>query len=343
MKKIFLFMALCLTTVFAAKAADALSGKFTINDNGDQIVFSKGNLQATTTDFGAHWTWAFATNQWDTIGNAAANNAINGNGTVSTNGTVDLFGWSTNATYFGINKSKTDADYAGDFKEWGDNIPGGWRTLSKAEWWYLFQKRTKAEELFGMGTVNGVHGVIIVPDDWTLPEGAIFNTAKDKNLVWEVQGYHYRNHNNDNFNHNTYTGKKWSDMESAGAVFLPATGYRRNFSDAVYVYQVGSESCYWSSTWIWDEDSYFSGNPPKPGPEVSAMYISWGDLNMHWSSGRNEGNPVRLVKAAPSGATALDQTNEEMRKCENAKIIRNGQLLIERDGKTYTVQGQEVK
>lgn len=58
----------------------AISGKFTINGNGDKVFFAKGNLQATTTDNGASWTWAFATNQWDYVGNAVANNAINGNG-----------------------------------------------------------------------------------------------------------------------------------------------------------------------------------------------------------------------------------------------------------------------
>ena len=47
---------------------------FTINENGDQVVFSRGNLQATTNDLGANWTWGFAENQWDYIGNAAANN-----------------------------------------------------------------------------------------------------------------------------------------------------------------------------------------------------------------------------------------------------------------------------
>ncbi|MBR0310192.1 MAG: hypothetical protein IJQ97_04840, partial [Paludibacteraceae bacterium] len=46
----------------------ALSGAFTINANGDKIVFSKGNLQATTTDLGTNWTWDFAPNQWSLIG-----------------------------------------------------------------------------------------------------------------------------------------------------------------------------------------------------------------------------------------------------------------------------------
>ena len=76
----------------------AINGLFTINASGDQVWFSQGNLQAITTDNGSSWSWAFATNQYDKIGNATANTRINGNGTVSDNGTVDLFGWSTSAT-----------------------------------------------------------------------------------------------------------------------------------------------------------------------------------------------------------------------------------------------------
>ena len=43
-------------------------------------------------------------------------------------------------------------------------------------------------------------------------------------------------------------------------------------------------------------------------------------------------------------ATAIDQmSNDPMRKCENEKILRNGQLFILRGDKVYTVTGQEVK
>jgi poly(hydroxyalkanoate) depolymerase family esterase len=42
-------------------------------------------------------------------------------------------------------------------------------------------------------------------------------------------------------------------------------------------------------------------------------------------------------------ATALDQTNEEMKKCENAKILRDGHFLILRGEKEYTVTGQELR
>jgi len=271
-------------------AADALSGKFTINTNGDQIVFSKGNLQATTSDLGTNWTWGFATNQWSYIGNAAANNAITANKTVSANGTVDLFGWSTAATYFGINKSKDSEHYSGNFEDWGKAIGDGWRTLSGAEWTYLFHERAKADELLGFGSVCGVYGTIILPDDWTLPAGATFNNAKDKNVVWQDGGFYY-NENNDSYSHNTYASlEEWSKMADAGAVFLPAAGRRLEAN----VYDGGSYGFYWSSTL---ETS------------TAAYYMAFGPDNLNPKSpdGRSNAYAVRLVKAAPNEHTDPNQ------------------------------------
>ena len=40
---------------------------------------------------------------------------------------------------------------------------------------------------------------------------------------------------------------------------------------------------------------------------------------------------------------AIENTNDQMRKCENAKIIRDGQLLIEKNGVLYNVMGAQVR
>ena len=155
----------------------ALSGKFSVSA-GKQVHFSQGNLQATYN--GSSWSWSFAANQWDYIGANAVNTKITGNKTVSENGTVDLFGWSTAVTYSGIHNSTTSSStYSGNFVDWGTNAisNGGneanlWRTLTKDEWVYLFYGRTNAATLFGLGSVNGVNGTILLPDNWTLPTGA---------------------------------------------------------------------------------------------------------------------------------------------------------------------------
>ena len=174
MKKILTLFTVALISVSIWATDGALSGRFTINAQGDQVVFSQGNLQATTTNLGETWIWAFAEHQWDYIGNAVANNAINGNSSVSENGTVDLFGWSTDATYYGIHNSIMYTDYAGNFVDWGNNMGDNWRTLSADEWSYLFSTRTNAQQLRGQATVNGIHGYIFLPDDWSIPSGLSF-------------------------------------------------------------------------------------------------------------------------------------------------------------------------
>jgi hypothetical protein len=252
----------------------AISGKFTINGNGDKVFFAKGNLQATTTDNCASWTWAFATNQWDYVGNAVANNAINGNGTVSTNGTVDLFGWSTNTTYYGIYNS-TYADNYGysDFKDWGPTMGSGWRTPSVDEWNYVLKTRSAstvngtAHGRFAKATVADKAGLIIFPDWYRHPDGV----TRPRNV----------NIDNCDYNVNTYDATAWSEMEDAGCVFLPAAGYREGTSMSY----VGSGGYYWSSTKF--------NHDMAEGFSVASSNV---DTEGVWVS-RHYGYSVRLIHA----------------------------------------------
>ena len=238
---------------------DALSGKFTVDENGKQVQFSNGNPQASTTDLGANWTWGFAEHQWDIVGNAAANNAISGNKTVSSNGTVDLFGWSTAATYYGINNSKEGSDYSGKFKDWGETIGEGWYTLSMAEWAYLFLNRTDASTKCGFASVADVNGLIILPDIYEGPAINLDHSAWSDNPI---------------------NASDWSSYEAAGAVFLPAAGNR--YGTGMYV--VGSFGEYWSST-------------PSPYGEYDAYASYFSDKLPHLAiTDRNGGISVRLVK-----------------------------------------------
>ncbi len=226
----------------------AIPGMFTVSDT-KKVYFSEGNLQATTTDLGANWSWSFATNQWDHIGDAAktstgnGNTSISGNGTLSANGTVDLFGWSTAATTYGIHNSNDYTTYHGTFVDWGSNsdlqtaLGSDWCTLSKDEWVYLFNTRsastvgTTANARYAKAKVNNVQGVILFPDAYTHPSDVTTPTGIN------VTG-------NTGWNGNTYDATAWSKMETAGCVFLPAARNRDGSS-------VGSASTYgyyWSST-----------------------------------------------------------------------------------------------
>lgn len=262
-----------------------LSGIFSVSET-KKVHFSQGNLQANYND--SSWTWTFANNQWDFIGDAVANNAINGNGTVSSNGTVDLFGWSTASTYYGIYNVTNNAAYSGNFVDWGTNAitNGGnqaklWRTLTKDEWVYLFHGRTNAATLFGLGKVNGINGMIILPDNWTLPTGASFTASTTQGLTFNTSWY--RNDNGNNFSHNTYTAEQWLTMESAGAVFLPGAGSRDNTTIYVTATLSGPICCYWSAT--------------RSG-QHNAFYFNFGlyYVYLEQNTSRFYGHSVRLVR-----------------------------------------------
>ena len=223
MRKIFAFV-LALTfgagTTFAIDGA--LSGKFTINLSGSQVQFSQGNLQykAAPTP-----TWQFATNQWDTIGIANKNIADD------YEGWIDLFGWGTGANP--TMHSEVQSDYA-TFTDWGvnaisngGNVANAWRTLSRDEWYHIFAYRTDAAMKFGQATVVGHYGLVILPDEWVMPDGLTFTPQPN------------------NWTTNVYDAAAWDKMATNGAVFLPYSQIRQGVKvDFLYP---GSTN-YWSAT-----------------------------------------------------------------------------------------------
>ena len=264
----------------------ALPGKFSVS--ASQVVyFSRGNLQASTTDLGANWTWAFAKKQYNCVAANASNTAISGNGTVSTNGTVDLFGWSTAATQYGIHVKLFNSTYSGDFVDWGSNpdliaaLGTGWRTLTSDEWTYLLDTRTttsgvryaKAEitDKIYPGTTTTIKGLIILPDDWSTDYHALAST----------------NTADAAFTSNQITSTVWkNELEAHGAVFMPAAGYRM----ATSVYSYSDRGYYWSAT--------------PNGTDNAYELIFIGDNVYLANNGRRfDGHSVRLVtETAPAAA-----------------------------------------
>ncbi|MBO7458626.1 MAG: hypothetical protein J6T80_05160 [Paludibacteraceae bacterium] len=312
MKKFFLFIvALCAVNAMATEGA--LSGKFSVSAT-KQVVFSQGNLQYQASTY----IWQFAANQYDIVG------ADNNNIAADYTGWIDMFGWGTGNDPLKL--SDDDEDYS-VFNEWGANAisNGGnaanlWRTLTAAEMAYLFRSRTNAANLVGYAMIGSQHGLVVLPDDWTLPEGASFFSITDKGLVWDdtwwCGGYHEgsENHSEDNI----YTIEQWETLETAGAVFLPMAGMRDGTMQ-----QENYLGNYWTSTdgnhaLVIREDGFL---PPV-------------DDNIgHY------GCSVRLVQDY-SPSTGIDDVQDNV-QC--TKVIRDGQIYILRGDKTYTVSGQEVK
>ena len=232
--------------------AGCLNGIFSVSAT-ERVHFSRGNLQyqASTN------TWRFATNQYDFVGDATDGNVKVGNTKCDNakisdtyNGWIDLFGWGTGSNP--TNSSTTISEY-GTFDDWGANkiYNGGdavnqWRTLTGDECTYLFHGRANAEKLCGMGKVNGVKGVILLPDDWTLPNGVTFNDCTSKQMIWRssIGRYDDSNQNTDHFSDNTYSIYQWTKMETAGAVFFPLAGYR----DGLTIKHLGEIGWYWTRT-----------------------------------------------------------------------------------------------
>lgn len=262
----------------------AINGKFTINAGGDQVYFSQGNLQAVFASAGSSCTWQFAANQWDYIGIKPANNKINGNGSVSAAGTVDLFGWSTAATTYGIHNSKVNETYSGSFKDWGTNAitNGGntansWRTPTNDEWTYFMNTRpgatvdATANARYTDATINtdvsgGVNGRIMFPDGVTF--------ATDEATTWGTI--------NANSDWTTKcTAAQWTALETKGCVFMPAAGYRTGIEGG----GAGERGRYWLATEKGDDSAYSSFFGIDSGTAANDYY-------------RRFGRSVRLVKDA---------------------------------------------
>jgi len=77
-------------------------------------------------------------------------------------------------------------------------------------------------------------------------------------------------------------------------------------------------------------------------PATAALAFKCDGLNAF--AGIMDGDAyAQSVTISKTGGSAIDQINEKMEKCENAKILKDGQLFIQYGDKTYNAQGAEVK
>ncbi len=221
----------------------AIDGQFSVSAT-QQVYFSKGNLRyQASTD-----TWKFADNQYDIVGES------NSYMSSSYSGWIDLFGcgtsgynhgavcyqpWSTstnNSDYYAYGSPTYNlydqtgkADWGYNQISNGGNTENQWRTLKNAEWIYVFNTRnTNSGIRFAKAVVNGINGVILLPDDWNSSYYGLNNT----------------NSGDSSFNSNVISSSQWtSNLEAHGAVFLPAGGWRGGSS----AYDNGV-CYYWSSS-----------------------------------------------------------------------------------------------
>lgn len=199
-------------TVYPTPPAGALSGMFTVNGSGKQVFFSQGNLKYDGV------VWSFHTHQYDWFPGSST----------ATGYPMDLFTWGNISpiTYYGETYYTGTANLSGNW-DWGSNMADGWRTLTKAEWEYLFNTRTTTSGVrFARGTVNGVTGMILLPDSWSTSYYSLTTGSKK-------------------YSSNKISSEAWaSSLEAHGAVFLPAAGSRTGYGLDI----TAQQGSYWSSS-----------------------------------------------------------------------------------------------
>lgn len=250
---------------------------FSIGRN-KKVIISQGNLQYQASS----GTWRFAANQYDYIGATAGNTTAAAN-RATQSAWIDLFGWGTsgwnngntyympsdilyggeasgygygpteNGTYtFSLTGTKKEADWGvHNSISNGGNISGMWRTLTGGasnEIDTLFKYRTTRTSNMPDGTnneqasfikaqINGINGIILFPDNYVHPTNVYVPLRTRCYNALGTGSDYYFDHFQPNFS-------DWPKMEAAGAVFLPAGGYRNNTS----VSEVNTHAYYWSAS-----------------------------------------------------------------------------------------------
>ena len=257
-----------------------IDGLFSVGAD-KQVWFSQGNLVYNA----SNRIWGFAEMQYHYVG---SDNAYIAEGY---DGWIDLFGWGTSGYDHGAvcyQPWSTDMDFAMYYAygsmdyhlcdqtgqaDWGYGVATGngdelthpWRTLTIEEWEYLLHERaTTSGVRFVKAQVNGVNGVLLLPDDWSASVYAL------NNMNQEQASFASNVVSKDSFD--LY-------LEPNGAVFLPTAG-RRNGTE---VGEVSSAGYYWSAT--------------ASGPRYSSVVMFDSDfLDVDVTLSRSKGLSVRLVR-----------------------------------------------
>ncbi len=270
------------TTLYAGwmKLLDgALNGQFTVNENGDQVYFSKGNMywNEENTSFEFETSQTNCETQW--------------------NSHVSHFFWSKN-------KDKAREYEYSDKVSYGDvfftNVSGFtangqtdvWRTLSTAEWQYILGFSSDGTNIahrnvtnrFAKANVDGVNGLLIFPDVFKWNESTMGNEPE----------YNME----DNSFSNTYSTDNFTAMQNAGVVFLPSAGsyYRRRDrrEDTEFGY-------YWTST------LYSSYSDIFTTAKANSLFFG-NEINPSGIHALESANCIRLVTDCPNAIISYTVT-----------------------------------
>ena len=307
-----------------------LAGVFTINAEGDKVNFARGNLQYNIGED----AWYCAEKQYQVLGDA---NLRLGDETYK--GSVDLFSWSCESSNFGLLPSGKDADFTGDFIDWGTLFSTNeeWRTFTKAELTYLLGRKdannNKLWTTIGVGP-DSIFCLALFPDEWTAPQGITINYGiYDFDKQWAA------------LEANCFTLEQWAQMEEAGAVVLPAGGARagawnNHITDGVKEEPTMVNPLTGSYCWISGENwtgYYWLSDLAEGDAKLRPNYFIFGD----WAWGeiprgpreRRRGHNIRLITPAAPPATFFITGNDAL---VGAKAWNPEAVKVTEDSYTFT-------
>lgn len=274
----------------ASYDAGTLRGEFTINGSGKKVRFSQGNLQAIKNVSWPNCIWSFKDNQYDMDAEGSVGDNYANRDYVSHMG-YGTSGYNNGQTAYYPNSTITTStnylttELTGN-KDWGYNKitnggnteNNGWYTLSggnSSEWLYILNNRNVSNPLYTNGRLTlatiatNYKGMVIFPDHYIHPTNVTITNAEFNK--------------GSNFSATINSIEDWYMMEAAGAVFLPAAGWRNGTSSPTNIGNVNSYGYYWART----TGSSYPNN----------MNFYNGAVNMTGSyCNRAHGYSVRLVK-----------------------------------------------
>ena len=289
------------TITFFRTPSSLLPGKFSVSAT-KKVSFARGNLQYLA----SRNLWRFAEHQYDMIGNAKGNTTKDL--ARATQGYwIDYFGWGTSGWAGGDNinayqpwaYSLTPTEYGPTIAHmpsgvsWGDNEATknydwgvynftsgpdkGYYVLTATEWDYLLRYRSNADNLKSHGSIFGINGAFLLPDNWDWAEATLAAAVSAAGFTW-VAGESCATTKNMIMD-NAAGRALWAAMEAAGAVFLPATGYLEKGE----VKYLGTQARYHTST---------------AASATHAYTLLWegGAIGISNGGGRYYGRTIRLAK-----------------------------------------------
>ena len=295
-----------------SQTSKTLSGKFSTGEY-EYAEFATGNLQYNVKDE----KWSFAKQQYQYIGDANINV-----GDPNYKGWIDMFGWSTNETNYGVDPRNVNEFYDGEFVDWGniEELGDGWSTLSADQWKYLLNTRPNASSLKQIARVGSVVGIMLFPDVWNAP----LTITAQYDDYFEV-------------NIHNYTLDQWTELEAAGALFLPAAGRRTGGYDNMINYdqviEANPENLN-GEYYRWQDNTniycyYWTSTINKETKDVSFLHnmvhlggedytIGTGSI---WGEKGRYGQSVRLAKVTEILVPITEGDNTEVLTSKNGQTV----------------------